>query len=305
MSHRGLPSTILLVFLPTGKNGIQQRPSHLLVVCQQESAKEKFPASAGWQNGTIKQERRESQTSRCQGFKRAPGSINACKPFCAACPAINFFAKMGYALWLLKIFSSRFLCVRGPATRRRPRPDLVAAFPRDTVLLNPKLELLGVRLSLSGVRFSMSVFETQSASIPLSRRLNGVPDLACPVPGFRCLELPLRVPGPAAKAALCFRACPPKRIRETSAPGPASRAPGQGLYPGPLLYKGFVQSLAQSLWLRPRTKALASWTANLYVCTSPHTAGVQVGQRTCAFVQVGQRLVQTYTFAHIWTNLDL
>ena len=286
MSHRGLPSTILLVFLPTGKNGIQQRPSHLLVVCQQESAKEKFPASAGWQNGTIKQERRESQTSRCQGFKRAPGSINACKPFCAACPAINFFAKMGYALWLLKIFSSRFLCVRGPATRRRPRPDLVAAFPRDTVLLNPKLELLGVRLSLSGVRFSMSVFETQSASIPLPRRLNGVPDLACPVPGFRCLELPLRVPGPAAKAALCFRACPPKRIRETSAPGP--RLPGP--WTRPLSRAPFVQRLRP----KPRTKPLAkashkglgkldselvrlykptysrgtSWTANLCVCTS-------------------------------------
>ena len=146
----------------------------------------------------------------------------------------------------------------------------------------------------------MSVFETQSASIPLSRRLNGVPDLACPVPGFRCLELP-----PAAKAALCSHACPPSGSERLRLLDLDSRAPGQGLYPGPLLYKGFVQSLAQSLWLRPRTKALASWTANLYVCTSPHTAGVQVGQRTCAFVQVGQRLVQTYTFAHIWTNLDL
>ena len=104
--------------------------------------------------------------------------------------------------------------------RREDALVLVAAFPRDTVLLNPKLELLGVRLSLSGVRFSMSVFETQSASIPLSRRLNGVPDLACPVPGFRCLELP-----PAAKAALCFHACPPSGSERLRLPD---------LPPGPL-----------------------------------------------------------------------
>ena len=153
--------------------------------------------------------------------------------------------------------------------RRRPRPCTRLSRKRHASELT-----LAVRLSLALVRLSMCGF------------LNGVPDLACPVPGFRCLELPLRVPGPAAKAALCFRACPPKRIRETSAPGP--RLPGP--WTRPLSRAPFVQRLRP----KPRTKPLAkashkglgkldselvrlykptysrctSWTANLCVCTS-------------------------------------
>ena len=66
---------------------------------------------------------------------------------------------------------------------------------------------------------------------------------------------------------------PPKRIRETSAPGPASRTPGLSFCPRPLAqrlcprprtkalskasHKAFVQGLVQSLWPKPCTKPLA------------------------------------------------
>ena len=132
--------------------------------------------------------------------------------------------------------------------RREDALVLVAAFPRDTVLLNPKLELLGVRLSLSGVRFSMSVFETQSASIPLSRRLNGVPDLACPVPGFRCLELPplRRRPYASTHAPQAdprdfgSRTCLPDPWTKLLSKAPCAKA----------LSKASHKGLAQSLWPR-------------------------------------------------------
>ena len=126
----------------------------------------------------------------------------------------------------------------------------------------------------------MSVFETQSASIPLSRRLNGVPDLACPVPGFRCLELP----------PLRRRPYAPTHAPQADPRGFGSRTCLPGPWTRPLSRAPFVQRLRP----KPRTKPLAkashkglgkldselvrlykptysrgtSWTANLCVCTS-------------------------------------
>ena len=106
--------------------------------------------------------------------------------------------------------------------RREDALVLVAAFPRDTVLLNPKLELLGVRLSLSGVRFSMSVFETQSASIPLPRRLksrtlrNGLLLTSNGLPGNRsaaCMSPPDRKNRLCTPSRPCIGACLPPASR--------------------------------------------------------------------------------------------
>ena len=52
---------------------------------------------------------------------------------------------------------------------------------------------------------------------------------------------------PRCEGGLMLPRMPPKRIRETSAPGPASRTPGLSFCPRPL---------AQRLCPRPRTKAL-------------------------------------------------
>ena len=56
-----------------------------------------------------------------------------------------------------------------------------------------------------------------------------------------------RVARPRCEGGLMLPRMPPKRIRETSAPGPASRTPGLSFCPRPL---------AQRLCPRPRTKAL-------------------------------------------------
>ena len=190
--------------------------------------------------------------------------------------------------------------------RRRPRP--CTRLSRKRHASEPAL---AVRLSLALVRLSMCGF----------RRLNGVPDLACPVPGFRCLELPpLRrrpyAPTHAPQADprdFSPRTCLPdpwtKLLSKAPCAKALSKASHKRLCPRPRTkplskasHKAFGQSLAQSLWPRPCTKPLAKelfWEPDLdsqtsfldISCTNVQVrcatcTNVQVGQRTCTFVQV-------------------
>ena len=106
---------------------------------------------------------------------------------------------------------------------------------------------LAVRLSLAAVRLSMCGF------------LNGVPDLACPVPGFRCLELPplRRRPYASTHAPQAdprdfgSRTCLPDPWTKLLSKAPCAKALSKASH------KGFVQGLAQRLCPRPRTKPLA------------------------------------------------
>jgi hypothetical protein len=189
--------------------------------------------------------------------------------------------------------------------RREDALVLVAAFPRDTVLLNPKLELLGVRLSLSGVRFSMSVFETQSASIPLPRRLksrtlrNGLLLTRNGLPGNRsaaCMSPPDRKNRLCTPSRPCIGACLPpasrlwpvvlkqpglsvckarKQKRKALSWKKGARAfPSTGrltvIYPKGQR-KGPAKELGTVVWIKKNPSWQASFTAGRTpsVCTSP------------------------------------
>jgi hypothetical protein len=115
--------------------------------------------------------------------------------------------------------------------RRRPRPCTRLSRKRHASELT-----LAVRLSLALVRLSMCGF------------LNGVPDLACPVPGFRCLELPplRRRPYASTHAPQAdprdfgSRTCLPDPWTKLLSKAPCAKA----------LSKASHKGLAQSLWPR-------------------------------------------------------